>query len=103
MLVMAALAICAITAALLRPRTDDRAEPRQPRPAATGEPGLAWGGMDSFPSPAIRSDRLDLREFDADDLGLASEVAAAGEREALPPGVPAIPRMAPMAPLRPNA
>src|SRR5438552_4020192 len=44
--------------------------------------------MDSFPSPAIRSDRLDLREFGSDDLGLASEVAAAGEREALPPGVP---------------
>jgi RimJ/RimL family protein N-acetyltransferase len=49
---------------------------------------LASGGMDSFPSPAIRSDRLDLREFGADDLGLASEVAVAGEREALPPGVP---------------
>jgi RimJ/RimL family protein N-acetyltransferase len=44
--------------------------------------------MDSFPSPVIRSERLDLREFGADDLGLASEVAAAGEREALPPGVP---------------
>ena len=44
--------------------------------------------MDSFPSPVIRSDRLDLREFGADDVGLASEVAAAGEREALPPGVP---------------
>jgi RimJ/RimL family protein N-acetyltransferase len=47
--------------------------------------------MDSFPSPVIRSDRLDLREFGADDLGLASEVAAAGEREALPPGVPGDP------------
>ena len=44
--------------------------------------------MDSFPSPVIRSDRLDLREFGADDVGLASEVAAAGEREAVPPGVP---------------
>jgi len=44
--------------------------------------------MDSFPSPVIRSGRLDLREFGADDLGLASEVAAAGERAALPPGVP---------------
>jgi RimJ/RimL family protein N-acetyltransferase len=44
--------------------------------------------MDSFPSPVIRSDRLDLREFGVDDVGLASEVAAAGEREALPPGVP---------------
>jgi RimJ/RimL family protein N-acetyltransferase len=47
--------------------------------------------MDSFPSPAIRSDRLDLREFDADDLGLASEVAASGAPEALPPGFPANP------------
>ena len=45
--------------------------------------------MDSFPSPVIRTDRLDLRELGADDLALASEVAAAGEREALPPGVPA--------------
>jgi len=44
--------------------------------------------MDSFPSPVIRSGRLDLREFGADDLDLASEVAAAGERAALPPGVP---------------
>jgi RimJ/RimL family protein N-acetyltransferase len=45
--------------------------------------------MNSFPPPAIHSDRLDLREFGADDLGLAGEVAAAGEREALPPGIPA--------------
>jgi RimJ/RimL family protein N-acetyltransferase len=44
--------------------------------------------MDSFPSPAIRSVRLDLREFSADDLGLVREVAEAGEREALPTGVP---------------
>jgi len=56
--------------------------------AAPSHAALAWGGMDSFPSPVIRSDRLDLREFGADDVGLASEVAAAGEREALPPGVP---------------
>jgi len=41
--------------------------------------------MDCFPSPFIRSGWLDLHEFSADDLGLASEVAAAGEREALPP------------------
>lgn len=47
--------------------------------------------MDSFPSPAIHSERLDLREFGVDDLDLASEVAAAGEREALPPGVPVNP------------
>jgi RimJ/RimL family protein N-acetyltransferase len=45
--------------------------------------------MDSFPSPSIRSARLDLREFGADDLGLAIEVVAAGKPEALPPGVPA--------------
>jgi RimJ/RimL family protein N-acetyltransferase len=45
--------------------------------------------MDSFPSPSIRSGRLDLRELGADDLGLASEVVAAGAPEALPPGVPA--------------
>jgi RimJ/RimL family protein N-acetyltransferase len=44
--------------------------------------------VDSFPSPAIRSDRLDLREFGPDDLALASEAAAAGGREALPAGVP---------------
>jgi hypothetical protein len=44
--------------------------------------------MGSFPSPAIRSDRLDLRQFSADDLDVANELAAAGEREALPPGVP---------------
>jgi RimJ/RimL family protein N-acetyltransferase len=47
--------------------------------------------MGSFPPPLIRSDRLELREFSSDDLGLATEVAAAGEGEALPPGVPADP------------
>jgi RimJ/RimL family protein N-acetyltransferase len=47
--------------------------------------------MNAFPSPTISSDRLDLREFGPDDLSLASEVAAAGEREAIPPGVPATP------------
>ena len=44
--------------------------------------------MSTFPSPLIHSDRLELREYNRDDLGLASEVAAAGEGEALPPGVP---------------
>ena len=48
--------------------------------------------MGPFPSPRIRSDRLELREFNPDDLGLASEVAAAGEGEALPPGVPTDPK-----------
>jgi RimJ/RimL family protein N-acetyltransferase len=57
-----------------------------PRPVSRP---LAWGGMDSFPSPSIRAARLDLREFGADDLGLAIEVVAAGKPEALPPGVPA--------------
>jgi len=47
--------------------------------------------MGSFPSPLIRSHRLELREFTPDDLGLATEVAAAGEGEALPPGVPTDP------------
>jgi RimJ/RimL family protein N-acetyltransferase len=47
--------------------------------------------MGSFPSPLIHSDRLELREFNPDDLGLAGEVAAAGEGEALPPGVPTNP------------
>ena len=47
--------------------------------------------MGSFPSPVIRSDRLALREFSSDDLGLASEAAAAGEGEALPPGFPTNP------------
>jgi len=47
--------------------------------------------MASFPSPVIRSDRLELREYGPDDLGLAGEVAAAGEGEALPPGVPTNP------------
>ncbi len=47
--------------------------------------------MPSFPPPDITTARLRLREFGPDDLILVSEVAAAGEREALPPGVPASP------------
>jgi RimJ/RimL family protein N-acetyltransferase len=47
--------------------------------------------MGSFPSPLIRSDRLELREYNSDDLALASEAAAAGEGEALPPGFPTNP------------
>ncbi len=48
--------------------------------------------MDAFPAPpTIMSDRLDLREFGPDALDLAREVLAAGEREALPPGVPTTP------------
>jgi RimJ/RimL family protein N-acetyltransferase len=48
--------------------------------------------MGPFPSPLIHSDRLELREYTPDDLGLAREVAAAGEGEALPPGVPTDPK-----------
>jgi RimJ/RimL family protein N-acetyltransferase len=47
--------------------------------------------MGSLPSPAICSERLELREYNPDDLGLASEIAAAGEGEALPPGLPTSP------------
>jgi RimJ/RimL family protein N-acetyltransferase len=47
--------------------------------------------MDSFPSPAISTARLDLREYGPADLGLVTELAAAGEPEALPPGFPATP------------
>jgi RimJ/RimL family protein N-acetyltransferase len=47
--------------------------------------------MGPFPSPLIRSDRLELREYNRDDLGLATEVAATGEGEALPPGTPTNP------------
>ena len=48
--------------------------------------------MGSFPPPLIHSDRLELREFNRDDLGLASEAAAAGEGDALPPGIPTNPK-----------
>jgi RimJ/RimL family protein N-acetyltransferase len=44
--------------------------------------------MDSFPPPAISTDRLSLREYAADDLALVLELAATGEPEALPPGFP---------------
>ena len=47
--------------------------------------------MDSFPSPAISTERLDLREYAEDDIALVTEVAAAGQPEALPPGFPATP------------
>jgi RimJ/RimL family protein N-acetyltransferase len=46
--------------------------------------------MNSFPSPTIRTSRLDLREIGADDLALLREVGAAAP-EALPPGVPSTP------------
>jgi RimJ/RimL family protein N-acetyltransferase len=47
--------------------------------------------MSSFPTPVIRSVRLDLREYGAGDAGLVGELLAAGEPEALPPGAPSDP------------
>ena len=45
--------------------------------------------MCRFPSPVIRSARLDLREYGAADAGLVRGLlAAGGELEALPPGAP---------------
>jgi RimJ/RimL family protein N-acetyltransferase len=45
--------------------------------------------MTALPSPAIRSARLDLREFCADDAGLVRGLLTGGvEPEALPPGAP---------------
>jgi RimJ/RimL family protein N-acetyltransferase len=48
--------------------------------------------MSAFPSPVIRSVRLDLREYDARDAGLVRGLLASGaEPEALPPGAPSGP------------
>jgi RimJ/RimL family protein N-acetyltransferase len=48
--------------------------------------------MTSFPSPVIRSQRLELREYGSDDAGLVlALLAAGGEPEALPPGAPSDP------------
>jgi RimJ/RimL family protein N-acetyltransferase len=48
--------------------------------------------MKPFPSPVIRSARLDLREYGAGDAGLVRALLAAGaEPEALPPGAPSEP------------
>ena len=47
--------------------------------------------MSPFPSPVIRSVRLDLREYGAGDAGLVRGLLAGGEREALPPGAPSDP------------
>jgi len=44
-----------------------------------------------FPSPVIRSARLDLREYGAGDAGLVRGLLAAGAAEALPPGAPSDP------------
>ncbi len=48
--------------------------------------------MSAFPSPAIRSERLDLREYGAGDAGLVRALLAPGaEAGALPPGAPSDP------------
>jgi RimJ/RimL family protein N-acetyltransferase len=47
--------------------------------------------MSAFSSPVIRSVRLELREYGADDAGLVREVLAAHEPAALPPGAPSDP------------
>jgi RimJ/RimL family protein N-acetyltransferase len=48
--------------------------------------------MRPFPSPVIRSARLELREYGAGDAGLVQALLAAGAgAETLPPGAPADP------------
>jgi RimJ/RimL family protein N-acetyltransferase len=48
--------------------------------------------MNSFPSPVIRSARLDLREYGPGDAGLVMGLLVSeGEREGLPPGAPSDP------------
>jgi len=48
--------------------------------------------MIPFPTPVVRSARLDLRRFSAGDAGLVRGLLAAGtEPEALPPGAPSGP------------
>ena len=47
--------------------------------------------MSAFPSPVIRSARLELREYGGADAGLVHELLAAGTPEALPPGAPSDP------------
>jgi RimJ/RimL family protein N-acetyltransferase len=47
--------------------------------------------MRPFPSPVIRSARLDLREYGPGDAGPVRALLAAGALEALPPGVPSDP------------
>lgn len=51
--------------------------------------------MRPFPSPLIRSARLELREYGADDVALVRAVLAEGAPEALPPGVPSGPGQVP--------
>jgi RimJ/RimL family protein N-acetyltransferase len=52
--------------------------------------------MTSFPSPVIRSARLELREYGPGDAALVlALLEAGGEPEALPPGAPADPDAVP--------
>ncbi len=62
-------------------------------PALHASPGpVRWASMSLFPSPVIRSARLDLREYGAGDAGLVRGLlAAAAEPGALPPGAPSDP------------
>ena len=47
--------------------------------------------MSAFPSPVIRSARLDLREYGAGDAGLVRGLLAEAASAALPPGAPSDP------------
>jgi RimJ/RimL family protein N-acetyltransferase len=47
--------------------------------------------MSAFPSPVIRSARLDLREYGAGDAGLVRGLLADAASETLPPGAPSDP------------
>jgi RimJ/RimL family protein N-acetyltransferase len=47
--------------------------------------------MSAFPSPVVRSARLDLREYGAGDAARVRALLAADAEEALPPGAPSDP------------
>lgn len=47
--------------------------------------------MSTFPSPVIRSARLDLREYGAGDVDRVIALLTGGDPEALPPGAPSTP------------
>lgn len=51
--------------------------------------------MSSFPTPVIRSARLELREYGPGDDVLVRSLLAAGDSEALPPGAPSDPAEVP--------
>jgi RimJ/RimL family protein N-acetyltransferase len=52
---------------------------------------VRWAPVSPFPSPVIRSARLDLRTYGAGDAGLVRGLLAAGAAQALPPGSPSDP------------